>query len=443
MGEHGTREEIEEGLDGRLPAERSKEIVRHLLHHCPECRAAVRQIHQSRVPDRTGELPPELSVEYNAVLDRTEDFARRAMALPPEERRRFRKAFTLLRTGDGVLALAEAGNMRIEGLGVYEALLARSWAIRYEDPRQMCHLAKVAVEMAQSFDPKKYGPWRVADYAARAWGELANAYRVADRLRESQQAFGTAYELYRQGSQDRRLRMRLLDLETSLLGTLREFDAALPRLTFLADLYREDGENHLAGRTLITKALYTFYRGQVADACRINAEGLALIEEGRDPMLVSVANKNQLLFLVDAGRFSEAKRLLFRNRARFHTLDRILKIRLRGIEGRICYGLGQFESAENAFREVIKGFADSGLLFACAIERLDLALTLLRQGRADEAAQEGIASAAMFNSLRIHREVLGSVLVIEEALREKKADFVLLENTMAYLRRKAAEVGFR
>jgi tetratricopeptide (TPR) repeat protein len=331
----------------------------------------------------------------------------------------------------------------LRGLGVYEALLARSWAVRYEDPRQMCHLAKVAVELAQSFDSKKYGPWCVADYASRAWGELANAYRVANCYREAQQAFGTAYELYRQGSQDRRLRMRLLDLESSLLGALREFDSALPRLTFLADLYREAGEIHLAGRTLITKALYTYYSGQVADAFRTNAEGLALIDECRDPSLVIAATMNQLLFLVEARRYPEAKKLLFRNRVRFTSLDHMLKIRLRWIDGRISYGFGQFESAEIAFLEVKKGFEEAGLRFACALAGLDLALALLRQDRADEAAQEGIASAAMFNSLRIHREVLGSVLVIEEALREKKADFVLLENTMAYLRRKAAEVGFR
>ena len=185
MGEHYSPEEIEAGLSGRLTGERCKEIVRHLLRGCRECQAAAQQ--SLREASTTRGFPPSSSAALNTVLDRAEDFARRAVILPPEERKRFRKALSLLEKGDGVLALAETGNMEVEGLGVYEALLARSWAVRYENPREMCHLAKVAVEVIHRFDSGKYGAWRVADYSARAWGELANAYRVANRYRESEQ----------------------------------------------------------------------------------------------------------------------------------------------------------------------------------------------------------------------------------------------------------------
>ena len=34
MGEHYSPQEIEEGLSGRLPTEKSREILRHLLRGC-------------------------------------------------------------------------------------------------------------------------------------------------------------------------------------------------------------------------------------------------------------------------------------------------------------------------------------------------------------------------------------------------------------------------
>ncbi len=239
----------------------------------------------------------DLNSAYDAVLDRVMDHLDRASSLSKDERYQFLKAASLLRSGDGVLAIVETGSMLLEGLGVYEALLARSWAIRYDNPREMCHLAKVAAVMSEDFKPEIYGGiQRVADLRARAWGELANAYRVANRLREAQETFGKAFGFLWQGSGDRKLKMRLLDMEASFLGTSREFALALQRLQTLSKMYWDDGEIHLAGRALITKALYMFYRGDTKEACQTIAEGLGLIDRDRDPSLAVVATFNYLLF---------------------------------------------------------------------------------------------------------------------------------------------------
>jgi tetratricopeptide (TPR) repeat protein len=443
MGEHYSPEEIEEGLSGRLPKEKSREILRHLLHGCLECQDAVRREDRFFTAPQEISLPPKLSAAYDSTLERAEDFARRAAALPSEERPRFQEALSFLRAGGDVLDLAETGDMELAGLGVCEALLARSWAVRYDDPRQMCNLARAAVEVAHRLDPEAHGAWKVADWAARAWGELANACRVSDRLRKAEKAFSTAYSFYQQGSKDRKVLMRLLDLEASLLGTLREFDIALERLSSLAELYRSAGEAHLAGRTLITKSLYLYYKGPSPEAYKTLTEGFGLIDEDRDPSLVTVATLNQLLLMEDCGRFKEARRFLFKNRARISGAGHILALKVRGIEGRINYGLGELESAEISFREVKKGFSKAGLDFASAIEGLDLAMTLMRQGRTEEAVQEIMESTAMFIRLNIHRELIGSVLCLQEALFAEAASLSLLESTVRFLRRKQIELGIK
>lgn len=443
MGEHYSPEEIEEGLSGRLDGERSKEIVRHLLGGCPRCQAAAQRRRYNLSTAAGSSLSPALSAAYNTILERAEDFARRATVLPAEERKRFRKALSLLEAGAGVVALAHKGDLEVEGLGVYEALLARSWALRYDNPREMCHLAKVAVEVVHSLDSGKYAAWRRADHAARAWGELANAYRVADRFREAEQAFGQAYDFFRQGTQDRRLLMRLLDLEASLLGARREFGRALERLTTLASMYRAAGEIHLAGRTLITKALYLYYKGDSHAACRALEEGLGLIDRDRDPSLLGTAVLNQLLLLEDCGQFTEARIFLFNHRAQFSHAGQITALRLRWTEGRIHYGMGRLESAERDFRVVREGFQEAGMSFACALIGLELALTLLRQGRTRDAIQEGLASAKMFLALSIDRELLGSFLFLEEAFKSEVLNLADLEETARYLRRMQIALGIK
>jgi tetratricopeptide (TPR) repeat protein len=443
MGEHYSPEEIEEGLSGRLDGERSKEIVRHILSGCPHCQGTAQQSLYELSKTGGSPLPPALSAAYDTVLDRAEDFARRAATIPPEERQRFRKALSLLETGGGVVALAHKGDLEIEGLGVYEAFLARSWAVRYENPREMCHLAKAAVEIAHGLDSGKYGARKRADYAARAWGELANAYRVADRLRKAEQAFGQAYEFFRKGSEDRRLLIRLLDLEASLLGALREFDRALERLTTLASMYRVAGETHLVGRTLITKALYLYYRGDSPGAYKALNEGAGLIDKDRDPSLLYVVAYNQLLLMVDCGKYRDARFFLFKNRLYLNTAGGVASVKLRWIEGRINYGNGDLEIAEISFREAKIGFQEAEMAFASALAGLDLAITLLRQGCTQEAIREGLESTAMFFSLNISRELLGSFVFLEEAFKSEVLNLADLEETARYLRRMQIALGIK
>ena len=442
MREHYSPQEIEDGLNGRLPAETSRAILRHLLHGCPQCQAAARQ-RERRSITASGDfsLPPALSAAYNTALDRSEDFARRALGLPLEEREAFRKAFSFLQKGGEARALAAEPDIPFSGLGVCEALLARSWALRYDDPRQMCDFAQAAVELTHSLDSEALGAWMVADWAARAWGELANAFRVASRLREAQTAFGKAYEFFQRGSGGKRVLMRLLDLEASLLGTLRDFKVAQDRLTLLVELYRSAGEDHLAGRALITQGLYTFYQGNTEAAYALLQEGIALIDLDRDPSLLSVIAHNRLLILVECGRYREARRLLFDLRSQRESEGRIARLKLRGIEGEIRYGLGEYTSAETIFREVREGFQEAGLSFVCAIEGLFLATALLRQGKTEEAMKESLTSAGIFRSLTIHRELLSTVLLLQEALERGQMSVTVLETTTRFLRRKQLELG--
>lgn len=361
--------------------------------------------------------------------------------LPRCEHARYHKALSLLSSGEGVLALVGKGRMRLAGLGIYEALLTRSWAVRFDDPQEMYHLANAAVHVARNLEPRRHGQRKVADLQARAWGELGNAYRVADRFDDAAEAFGEAFSLVKQGTGKRLLRARLLDLHVSFLGTLRRFEVALVNFSILPDLYIEAGESHLAGRALIIQALYMYYGGRVHEAIRLTHEGQSLIDESRDPGLSLTAVQNQLLYLVETGDFRRAKRLLFENRPGFLEAGRISGLKLRWTEGRISYGLGELTSAELIFREVKAGFAEERMPFASALVALDLALPVLRLGRVDEAEKEILEASAIFISLRIHREVLAATALLEEVIRKREDPVSEMEAILRDLRKIVMELG--
>ncbi|HSS51999.1 MAG TPA: hypothetical protein VLX28_23910, partial [Thermoanaerobaculia bacterium] len=119
----------------------------------------------------------------------------------------------------------------------------------------------------------------------------------------------------------------------------------------------------------------------------------------------------------------------------------VVCLKLRWVEGRISYGLRELESAEIAFRDAKLGFTEADMSFACGIAGLDLAITLLRQGRREEAIREGLESVAMFRAVGVHREILGTVVLLEETFRAQAADLDLLEASAQYLRKKMIELG--
>jgi tetratricopeptide (TPR) repeat protein len=383
----------------------------------------------------------ELPIESETLLDVPVQ-ARSLERLSLRERERFRRARRLLAEGGGVRALA-LGDLSVEGLGVYEALLAQGWSMRFTDPVEMVRLALAATEVAKGLDARGYGAKRLSDLKARAWGELGNAYRTADRLHEAQSAFGRAYALLKVGSGDPYLKARLFDLESSLFGAWREFPLAGHRLASLFRLYQGLGELRLAGRTMIVRALYVFYSGEAEEAVRLNEEGLGLIDRQRDPGLLMVALHNHLLFLVELRRFRLARRMLFENRQQLLYRDKINALKLRGVEGKISYGLGELLSAEITFRETKHGFVEAGLAFASAIASLDLAMALLSQGRVDEAEKEVIAAQEIFLAVEVYREFLGAMIYLEECFRRNEATTDLIENTIRYLWRREMQTPTR
>jgi tetratricopeptide (TPR) repeat protein len=437
VSDHPSREELMALTRGRLPASRAKVVLRHLVvENCAGCRGAAPSLLAVLLGMKSARAAPEPAEEagYEEALSRAFRVALRHGHHLASQRARADQALSALETGG--LADIERVARKFRGLGFYEALLTRSWALRHEDPGAMVHLAWLATRAAARLSIRRYGKARVADFQCRAWAELGNAHRTADQLDRAEEAFARAVELYASGTNDASLGVRLLELQAALAADRRRFALASRALATVHDFHRRLGDLHLAGRALISRGLYEGYAGQLEEAVRLLGQGLSLIDQAQDPMLAVAAVHNQVLFLVDAGNFREARIRLFQNRKYLPSNGgRLNELKMQWLEGRIAAGLHQPKLAEQRFRRVKQDLSAAGLGYQAALASLDLAAVLLSQGQAAEAQDLVMKAAGVFAALKIEREAMGAVLLLRQSFEVRATSAGFVQEVAAFLRR--------
>ncbi len=427
LSEHPTPAEMEALLQGSLPSSREPEIVRHLLADCEPCRNVLAAYRQP---------PADLDDAYEEALDRAFRKARSYARHLRHQATRAEEASALLSRGGGLRSLCTEGDRPLRSLGVYQALLERSWAIRHDDKAEMVELAQAAVNVALRLNPRLYGPGLLMDLQARAWGELGNAHRAADDLDKAEHAFGKAFELLPQGTGDLSLKARLYDMYASFLGTYRQFGLSLAAFDIAHSVYLEIGDRHLAGRALVKKAIYLHYSGASDEAIPLNESGLTLVEKDRDPNLILEAQLNRLWFLAACGHYEQATRELFEQRADFGKLEgRVNTIKLRWLQGQIAAGLEKWTSAEIALLEVKDEFEKIDMGYHAALVSLEIALVWMRQNRLAQTEKSVKEAARVFLTLGIPRETLGAVQILNEARERKMMTVTFLDSVVKYLHR--------
>jgi hypothetical protein len=434
LNDHPSRDELAAFCRGALPQERDQEVLRHLLTPCPECRAEAPPPAGLHLAWKPGRRPAAAEEEgREGAIGRAEDAARRHETHLRQQRAEALKILTLLEQGPKA---ADKLLPRTGSLARMEAFLARSWQVRHDDPRAMVELAWLAVKAAEQLDPRQYGADRVVDFQARAHAELSNAYRVANRPQEAGDILGRARQLFERGTREPLLEIRLLELEGSLAADYQQFGRASAALLKVLDFHSRRSDFHLAGRALVKIAIYTGYAGDPDQAVLLTERSLALVDAERDPSLARAAAQNLILFLVEGGRFREARRQRLRHARRLSEPDgRIQAIKIRLLDARMDAGLGHHARAEPVFREVIAGYEAAELPILASIERLQLAAVLLAQGKSGEAAALVLEAAAIFTRLRIQREALMAVIMLRDATEMRTATSAMIEEVVRFLRR--------
>jgi hypothetical protein len=301
LGDHPSRDELSVFLRGDLSAEERRALVRHLLSRCERCSSEIDLM-----------LGGQEGSAYDAAIDRAYRFAKGFEREHRREKARIQEIAARLPKDSSTVTriLSRKGKVDIETV---EALLAKSWSLRYENPSDMVRYAALAVQRARELDRRTYGLERVIDLLGRALAELGNAYRVLDQLDAAEEKLDEAGHILGLGTGDEGLKMRLLELEASLAADRRRFDLAAFYLLTVSEYHEACGDRHLAGRAMIQRGLYVGYAGDPEHALRVLEAGLSRVNREQEPELVYAAVHNQLHFIIDCGRFDEARKFRFRN----------------------------------------------------------------------------------------------------------------------------------
>jgi tetratricopeptide (TPR) repeat protein len=304
-----------------------------------------------------------------------------------------------------------------------EAASRKAWA---EDPATAVEMAELAVEVAERLDPRCYGETLVGDARALAWAYVGNARRIASDLNRAEEALGHAEQLYRQFEADLLTEAEILVFQASLRNTQGRFAEASALLDHALWLYREAGDTHQEGRTLILKGMVLGDGGDFEAAVASLAEGLPRIDPAVEPRLLLVAHHNLSWYLCDHGKHEEAAEALQRSRRLYLELgDRMDLVRLRWLEGRIALGQGRPAEAVRVLGLARDVFLEQEIGFDAALISLDLAMAHARQGDTEGVKRIISEIGPVFQACRVHPERLASLLLLRDASQSAQAEAVL------------------
>jgi len=175
-------------LASRLTVRDRREVVRHLLNQRG-------REEDAPVQARDGEYD-----EVFAKVLRGVDEARRKLA---EEKRQADAQWEALEGHPQARRLVMIRNDgRFQTWGLFDCLLERYREIAPNDPLAALESAEMALAVAESLDPARYGEERIADFRARAWAALGDARQNTADLASAREALEKACECLEGGTGD-------------------------------------------------------------------------------------------------------------------------------------------------------------------------------------------------------------------------------------------------
>jgi tetratricopeptide (TPR) repeat protein len=426
MTEHPPSEWLTGFMLSRLGPDQARLVIAHLLRGCRACLEHIAPLAEAMFRPGQGEVPDtDDGDDYDDPIGRTF-----ATVLGWKRDRDRERQETELKVSQ-LLYRMRAGELPGEpGFWTWslcELLLEKSWSLRHDDPKQMLHLADLARQGADLLNADEHGKSATFDLRARAWGEYANACRVADDLVQAEQAISRALELRWQGSGSDLLRARLAELTAGILCHQRKFPAAFQALDLAYRIHQRHGDVESAARVLVQRGIYTGRSGDPEQGLSFLGQALRQVEDGGDSKLRFLILHNMLLFRVERGEYREAGLQLFEMRPLYaHHAGAVDLVKLRWIEGKIAVGLGELERAERAFQQVREEFENRGQVYHSAVAGLELAAVWLRQGKTGEVKSLVTRILEVFRSRYVARESIAALLMLRDALERDRATLELV-----------------
>lgn len=426
------------------PSANEQEILEAVAHlrECRHCRrglesvsAATRAFFQEMIQMEGATSPYDLD-EYSAALDAVLERLSSESSRLDEERG---SAPFLLQEIEGYplkqQQLIIRNSPRFQSWGFAEYLLEASRAGWSNDPGRSELLALVGFEAADQLVADGFRLKVVNDLKAEAWSYVGNCRRIQNGLRAARKAFDRAEEYLELGTGDNLERARLFDLKASLVRQQGDFENARKLLEFALSVYRAAGERRLEAKALLGFSKLLSEMGEAESRLPLLARAAELLREDGDDYLEFVAKAQVVNCLIEAGRADEGTAHLPGLRQLVARLgNRLDRLRLLWIEGRLCQALGQTELAEQTMMQARDGYADAELGYEVALISLDLAALYLETGRLEEVKELALEVVPQLAVQQIHSDAFTAIALFEQAARKERATLTLIQEVSSTIR---------
>lgn len=401
-------------------APRNARLVRHLLAACAPCQENLRQ----------AATKPPAACDYAASFARAgqsldaflakgrtpevpmEDLLAELAQLPPEQQNR------------------RVAGERYASPSFVKHLIDASHGVRYRDPARMLHLANLARLAAEACPVEAAGSEaRLSDVRCQAWRQYGNALRVLGHLREAEEAISVARLHLEAGTRDPLLRARFCTQAFSLRLAQRRFDQAIALAEEAGQIYLELEDEHAFASTLVQKAIASLYAGEAEESIRTLNHAIPLVDAERDPNLLLSACHNLVRSYIELGRPEQALSLYSETQELYRrSEDPLFKLRLAWQEGLLLRDLGHLRASESALLQAREGFVERELFYEAALISLDLAAVYVKLQAEAELKQTVAETVPIFRALGVERELLGSLLQLQQPSLQSRQTLSLLQS---------------
>ncbi|HSS76863.1 MAG TPA: hypothetical protein VLV54_08960 [Thermoanaerobaculia bacterium] len=285
----------------------------------------------------------------------------------------------------------------------------------------MISLAETARVLADNLSARRYGRKVVADLRARAWTELGNAYRVADKPEAAESALRRAAACAKQGTGNLKLMVHIFYRWTAVLREQRALPDCAETLKLIIPYFRLMGDHETLLSALIGLGLVYEQENEPEKAVMVILQTLKrLIPDPESPRLLLLSGISSLAVnLAGAGEFEAAKIALASSRRFFRRAGKLNQFRLCWLEGKVAAGLGKNGSAEAKFNTARLAFRRVGKHYDSALVSLDLALVYARQERHHELIWLVDEMVRTFRALKIARELIASLILLRKSCEKQ------------------------
>lgn len=424
-------------------------VHRHLVETCSECRAGwsdIGAILQKAYRDnlaeatRASQLPP-VSIDDLSAAPSQEEEVYAATRERRRLRRRAKKQLSKLRcaTRSRREEMIRASERQFNTRKLAQLLIDEARATVRDDPAEaesMASLVPLVLDWTRGPD----GPEWATALRARAEAHRANALRVGGDLPAADQAFVRLNQnLVDRPVADSATLGEIASLEASLRIGQRRFAPAeeLLQRAALAFAYAGDADGLARARIQHANLMQTLDRPRMA--LLLLEDAAASLPAGSPPYLTVCTVTGRVNALCDLDRPSEAQELLAGHLDAFEFDEAAhTGALLRGLEGRVALGLGEFAAAEGYFAVCARVMHDLGRHFDAALAALFLAETFLKAGRVEKLDDLARRLAHQFASRGVLGEAQEALEILAQATLAREVTAALLAELRNRVTRVAA-----